>query len=318
MVRHGLTYDFNRENSYDQPKSNEKFAGLIQSVCKAYRTCTLSAEVKIEGLLPIPEYPYEPGGCPWRHIPKISCCRGDVTCQICDMVCMSYPPAQVLTLTDVEMPCIKLGDRVIIAQFRDELRFQQNLTKGLIPVLRSGGYERVMCPPEFLTTSHALCYDEYQYEMIECFVSKGADVKDPEIYNFFMKEDKEMDICHDAFLGCKRILTLKTYNRLKGTGFDMNENSFVIIDESDKRTKYIPLEVRRAREQLDAGSALCHIEEIQLMVLNIVENADGDEPVTLSKVRFMLQDWLDIDLSDRIPELWDLFPGLFSRLSSMR
>ena len=170
-------------------------------------------------------------------------------------------------------------------------------------------------PPEFMTEGSAVvCYDEYLYEMMQCFISEGADVKDPKICKFFMEEHAESVFRDTAFRGGKRILTLEVYNILEGIGFNINKNDVLIIDESDKRTKYVPLKVKRAREQLDAGTALRHIEEIRAEVESFVDNIFDGRLVALEtaviEVQIMLQDWLDINLSDQTIELGDLVADL--------
>lgn len=158
---------------------------------------------------------------------------------------MYLPPAQVLTLTNMETPCIELEDRVIIAKFRDELCFQQNSTRALTKVLGSRCYKHLMRPPDFTKKCLALRFSPCQYEMAECLISNGADVKDSNFLSSFLKVGSSQ-ICLDfyntelAYVGNKQILTLETYNKLSAIGLYMIKDGFVIIDELDKRSRCIP------------------------------------------------------------------------------
>ena len=85
MIRWGHTYDLGDTDAYG-PNSNEKLAGLIESVCRAYRTGNLSAEVQFNGLINFQDASYFPeSDCVWKDVPKIHSYRDDVTCQICDI-----------------------------------------------------------------------------------------------------------------------------------------------------------------------------------------------------------------------------------------
>ena len=156
-----MTYGSENENGYE-PDSDERFLGLIRSVCRAYRAGELSENVKIIGLITCQDMNID-DHCKWKNISHPHY-RDDVSCQTCDMICASIPPLQVLEFDNFCTPCIKCENRVRIVQFRDELGFKQNLTKALLSQLLEKCGTPVFCPPDFATSSHALFYEEYQFE----------------------------------------------------------------------------------------------------------------------------------------------------------
>lgn len=295
-------YEYNRYgdaiDSYEQ-NSNEKFACLIHSVCRAYRTGIISEDVKFYGLINHQDFVFIQF-CTWKYIPTISCYRNDVACQTCDAICSSFPLSQVLQFTDGDTPCIKCKNRINIVRFRDEERLEYHLTKALFSEVQSMRTAPVMCPPAFATTGYkAIYYDEEQYERMCLFILNGANAKDPEILNFLV-EGGAMDY---MFLGCKRIITLVAYTKLKNLGFDMSENDCMIIDESDRRTNYLSfMRAKDTRGKLKSGTKLCTMWEVQAEVRYFVQNSNR-EALTVMRVREMLQDWLGIDLSDRIDQV---------------
>ena len=232
---------------------------------------------------------------------------------MCDMICMSFPLSKLMTLTDFEVPCISLKNRLAIARFRDDFNFQRSLTQSLVTTLQvGGGRQKVLCPPDFKKLRLSLFYDEYVYDMLRCFVSHGVLLEDPSIQSFFLGKNakgpskREFD---KEFLGRKRVLTLKTYTALVNAGFDLNAGKFIIVDESDKRTQFIRPEIKRAREQWNSGMPLSRIREVRERVESFVriEREEGEEDeVIKDRVLFILQRELDTDLSDNIGQIESL------------
>ena len=80
------------------------------------------------------------------------------------------------------------------------------------------------------------------FDRMRCLISHGADVNYPEICKFLMnRKNSVLELRRhsiDAFLGSKRVITLHTFNRLRGLGFGIDGNDCVIIDVSDDRTNF--------------------------------------------------------------------------------
>ena len=100
-------YDISREEVYDHPQSTVKWRDFMVSVCQAYKTGKLSEEVDFYNLLPNNNVGVN--GCAWKDIPKLDSYRDDV-CQVCDMLCNSLPPLQVLDFDEEFIPCISYSN----------------------------------------------------------------------------------------------------------------------------------------------------------------------------------------------------------------
>ncbi|KAL7553915.1 hypothetical protein ACHAWF_017266 [Thalassiosira exigua] len=210
------------EKDYGDPNANVKYATMIHSFCKEYRMGKLSADVEIEGLIPIPiEYDSELDRwteCAFKRLRKVDYYRSDVACQTCDMICMSFPPSKLLALSVDDVPCISAENRVVIARLRDEANFEQNSTLALLNLIRDH---------HSVTGAHALAYEKWEYNMMACLTSNGANINDPRIHAYFNGSDKNTEIHR---LEGRVAITLEAFNKLKGLGLRLQGIIFAIID----------------------------------------------------------------------------------------
>ena len=305
-------YDLCRESQYDEPDSNRKWAELIQVVCTAYRTGRLSKDVEFYGLMS-DSHP-SPSGCAWQQIPKIDSYRDDVPCQICDMVCTSFPPLQVLGMCDEMLPCIEFKNIAKIIRYRDEEEARRNMTGGVVKVLDSGVCTGVMCPPDYVTRkgSAALFYD-YHFDRIKHLIANGADPKHPSIVDFLLDRTPHWD--SRTFVGRRRLIDLGSYEKLEELGLDMNEEDFITVSDSDERTSIYHFEGRKARSQLKSGMAISKVVAIREIIMSYVDSQwieigigwkmGRDSPP--GEVVKMLEDWMMTDLSGHGDEIAALF-----------
>ena len=277
MVRHGVVYDVN-EDVMMHPASFRQYVSMIKAFCDAYRQGDISDTVDIEGLLPIQG---PKGRCAWkRKAPQLSPpqWRTDVACQTCDMICMSYPPAKVLMLTDMEVPCIEMENRMAISKQRDEKNFEKNLTDALVTVVESSLHDTMMLPPKYDTKGLALSYRGYQYAMMENLIELGANIKDPRIFQAIMQDvnDSPCTIFRDS----KRIIKQTTYNKLKDIGLELSQENFSIIDASDRRTRVIGDDMRRMRDQLNSADSVRDVKAAVTWLRGMVHHSDVPDRVT--------------------------------------
>ena len=251
--------------------------------------------MEFSGLVPY----HPPNGCFWKHIPKVDSYRDDVPCQICDMICTSFPPPQVLELDDERVPCIKFKNIVKIIKHRDYEQSQSVMTNAIISILQDESGFSLMCPPDYTTrTCFAVDYNERDFEKIHCFIRNGANPKDPATLKALLDKKSICNSPHQAFLGEKRILELASYN--------MNENDFVTVDAYDERASISHFEARKVKEQLACNVGFCDIKEIRERVKDAVKTRDGiyvggrilsGRSMSRKCMKEMLEDWLEVDLS---------------------
>ncbi|KAL7544304.1 hypothetical protein ACHAWF_007689 [Thalassiosira exigua] len=252
----GDHYDVDIEGKYDEPESNRKWAELIQSVCRAYKTGEISKHVSFEGLLPVMNV--GPDCCMWRNKPiKIDSYRDDVPCQMCDMLVASFPPLQVLDMCPEMTPCIEFKNIAKIVRYREEGRSKSTMTKGIVKVLEYADCTQVMCPPDYVSrTGEAALFYDHHFEWIACLVENGADPKDSSIVEYLLSDRPQRQRC---FVGRKLMIELGSYTKLKELGLDLNEDNFITVDESDKRTSICHFEDRKVKKQIESSVAISDI-----------------------------------------------------------
>ena len=265
-------YDVSREELYDHPQSKAKWRDFIASVCKAYRTGKLSDQVEFDGLI---SYNGGVDGCAWKNIPKINSYRDDV-CQICDMLCNSLPPLQLLESNDEFIPCISYSNMAKIIRFRDEEKCQSTMTAAIVNEIDNNWdceTDCLMCPPDYVTREcSAMQMYDYHFERLECLIANGGNPNDSTVINRLLDKQRYSS---EHFLGRRRIVELETYSRLKSLGCEMKEDYFVSVDRNDKRTNVTLFNNRKIKSQLDSGIAFCDIEEVQDRIKRILNNGVG-------------------------------------------
>ena len=202
-------------------------AQLIERVCQAYADGDLSETVTFEGLLP---NQHSGCSCCWRNMPKLSSYREDVRCQVCDMICMTLPPVQIMQLHNVEefnpgskAPYISRENRFRIARLRDRKNFQSNLVACLARYLKKVEHRSVMCPPDYMQEGSALSYSKVVYAECQYLTSKGANMKAPKFREALIEYEVEPEDDCVQSINNKRIIFLETYIELKKIGFDIHE-----------------------------------------------------------------------------------------------
>jgi len=231
---------------YTTANSDAKFAVFVESICRAYNSGELSQNVKFDGIVPEQWGQMRGEQCAWMRttpLVEISSHRDDVDCQMCDLLCASFPPAQVMDFSNSEIPCIYPPNRLKIAYCRDPKAVKARSMESLLKVLKQAGGMPVLHPPDFAEHGFATNYSVEQYTKMRWLTSNGADVKDPRIRTLLLEEhydeetgDGDAPLGWDYILHKKRIMLLSVYNEMKKIGFDFLRSDFVLIDYSDIRT----------------------------------------------------------------------------------
>ena len=245
-------------------------------------------------------------GCAWKNLPKINSYRDDV-CQVCDMLCNSLPPLQLLESNDEFIPCISYSNMAKIIRFRDEEKCQSTMTAAIVNEIDNNWdceTDCLMCPPDYVTREcSAMQMYDYHFERLECLIANGGNPNDSTVINRLLDKQRYSS---EHFLGRRRIVELETYNRLKSLGCEMKEEDFIAVDQKDKRASVELFQARKVKSQLDSGVAFCDIEKVQDRIKRMLDRSpiwhnnrfiDSDD-LTVRDMMEILTDWLKFDLSD--------------------
>ena len=298
--REYITYEVDNEHLYDHPHPDAKWAQLITTVCRAYKTGKISENVSFDGLIlntGIEDH------CAWKDVPKLDEYRDDVKCQVCDMICSSFPPKEVLGMTYEFIPCVTFENMAKIVRFRDEENSKSIMTAAIISELENVDGQAYMCPPDYCTnTCFAMTFHDNHFERLECFISNGGDPNDAAVFDELLEKRP----C-DTFVGNRKIIEKESFDTMKGLGFKLSEDDFWVLDREDKRTSIKHFKLRKAKNQLSSGVAICDIEEICDKVKHM---SCGGYVVFKGRytrcnnlnlendVMNFVSEWLDVDLSD--------------------
>ena len=205
-IRYGHRYDTGSLDVYE-PNSDVKFAGLIHSVCRAFKRGILCENVEFDGLINDQDLEFGQLECAWKNIPKIDSYRDDVPCQTCEMICNSFPPLQVLGFDFEDIPCISYENRTNIVKYRDEDKAEELLTKALLSAIQISSLYPVKTPMPDLGTAryYAINYEDYEIRRMWRLVDKGAIASDPSIRQYLVTKEN----CCNNFYGHKRIFSIR-------------------------------------------------------------------------------------------------------------
>ena len=104
----------------------------------------------------------------------------------------------------------------------------------------------------------------------------------------------------------KRLVELKTYNKLKAIGFGfLNGDNSVVVDRNDPRADLKQFTRRKIESQLNSGVSVRDIEELSDEVKRILRNLRGDN--LLEVLVGMLENQIGIDLSKHRKDIENLF-----------
>ncbi|KAL9184325.1 hypothetical protein ACHAXT_002411 [Thalassiosira profunda] len=252
----GIVFDANRGIDFGAPDADVRWAGLIQSVCKAYQMSDLSDDVQFEGLIP-----WCGDICPWKQTPCIESYRDDVPCQICDMICNSLPTREILRLED--SICIEFENVVKIAICRDGKKAVSTMTTAICDAFDGNiSYHPVLCPPDYASTKRYAIGAEIPFDKIEYLISNGGNPRDWSVRNKLLSKH-EYRHGLDCFLGDKLVITMQSYDELKHYGFDASEDDFLVVDTSEERTSVRRFEGMAIRSQLKSGIPISDIAYIR-------------------------------------------------------
>ncbi len=90
--------------------------------------------------------------------------RDDVDCQLCDQICMSLPPSQVISFTDGHIPCISTINRLHIAKCREPSCFVNDIGLLLNELTWKAGGIPFRMPPDYQEYGFATVYNEEKIE----------------------------------------------------------------------------------------------------------------------------------------------------------
>lgn len=233
-VRVDLSYS--TEDKYDVENSNTIFAALLRNVCEAYVSGGLSKEVKIDGLIVDQRCQYNGNPCAWEEM-KTTSHRDDVDCQLCDQICMSLPPSQVVSFTNGHIPCISTTNRLHIAKCREPSCFANAKEQLLKEMTFKAGGMRIRMPPDYQERGWATVYNEENIEKFKWLVTYGgANVRDPAIRRLLVEEPEfNEDFGEHLPTGWNdsrniRAIEKTTLVALIDIGFDIRESDFMVVD----------------------------------------------------------------------------------------
>ena len=221
-------------------------------------------------------------GCAWKNLPKLNSYRDDV-CQVCDMLCNSLPPLQLLESNDEFIPCISYSNMARIVRFRDEEKCQSTMTAAIVNEIGINWdceNNRLMCPPDYVTREcSAMVMYDHHFDRLECLIANGGNLNDTTVISRLLDKQSykwsTRTFGTTYFLGRRRIVELETYNKLKSLGLLMKEEDFIAVDQNDKRASVNLFKARKVKCQLDSGVAFCDIKEVQDRIKNLLGNGKG-------------------------------------------
>jgi hypothetical protein len=213
---------------------------MVQDLCQAYVAGGLSRNVQIDGLF-YPRYDGRPSRarrCPFKASSMDESERHPPRCQVCPLICRSFPPDQVLSLDSWFNECVPVDDQLRIASQRDPSILEEGLLTNILftsiqmfDLFSSDGAGGVKL--EGIQYSDATC------QKIEWLIKRGANPRHPDIRQLLTSKPKlnpwESLTSHgfdedEGPEGQRRKVWSKAFRKFEEWKFDVTAADFKILN----------------------------------------------------------------------------------------